>query len=140
MNIDEKLVEILRNTFPDWSVSEEDWFSADRAIEKMKPPFIIYLLPTSGQMVRVNGRTKDWEEIGVAFLDHVPRDANGHENIETYNRMKDAARQFVSAINADGSFQPVELYNYQTIYEELADITTGILLTATIRELRGECE
>ena len=139
MNIDEKAVEVLRATFPKWSVLTEDWFNADRAIEKVKPPFAVYLLPTGGQIVKRNGRTHDFQDVAVAFLTHVPRGANGMDNITCYNAMKQAARTFIAAINADGFFTPVEQWNYTTIYEELADIVTGVLLTVTLHEARGAC-
>lgn len=139
MNIDDRLIEILKTTFPKWSVLTEDWFGADEAIHKKRPPYAVYLLPTGGQIIMQNGRTRDAVEIGVAFLTNVPHDANGEENIKALNEMKLAARQFVQAINASGHFDPVFTYEYNTIYEELADITTGVLLTASVRELRGEC-
>lgn len=139
MTIDEKAVEILRATFPEWSVLCEDWFNADRAIEKLRPPYAVFLLPTGGRVVARNGRTKDNEDVAVAFLTHVPKGANGQDNIDAYNAMKQAARLFVEAINADGYFEPVEAWEYTTIYEELADITTGVLLSVTLQEARGRC-
>jgi len=139
MTIDERAINLLKATFPDWSVATEDWFNADRAIEKLKPPFIVYILPTGGQMTKRNGRIHDHEDVSVAFLTHVPRGANGMDNIICYNRMKDAAQAFINAINADDFFFPVESWNYTTIYEELADITTGVLLTLTLHEMRGDC-
>ena len=139
MNIDEKLIEILKATFPKWSVLTEDWFGADEAIHKKRPPYAVYLLPTGGQIVMQNGRTRDTVEIGVAFLTNVPHGAHGEDNIKALSRMKEAARQFVQAINGSGHFDPVLSYDYSTIYEELADITTGVLLTAAVRELKGSC-
>jgi hypothetical protein len=90
-------------------------------------------------VVARNGRTKDNEDVAVAFLTHVPKGANGQDNIDAYNAMKQAARLFVEAINADGYFEPVEAWEYTTIYEELADITTGVLLSVTLQEARGHC-
>lgn len=139
MNIDEKAIEVLRTAFPDWSITAEDWYNADRVIEKLKAPFAVYLLPTSGRVVSRNGRTYDNEDVAVAFLTHVPRGANGEDNIRCYNLMKKAARLYIEALNADGFFQPIEDWNYATIYEELADITTGVLLTMTLREAKGVC-
>jgi hypothetical protein len=140
MTIDEKAVEILRATFPEWSVLCEDWYNADRAIEKLRPPYAVFLLPpTGGNIVTRNGRTKENENISVAFVTHVPRDANGDENLKAYNEMKDAARQYVNAINDDGFFEKVETFEFGPVFNELADIVTGIVAYITLQEARGCC-
>ena len=55
-----------------------------------------------------------------------------------FERMKDAAKAFVRTANTSGYFQSVIAWNYDVIYNQLASIVTGVMLTLEIED-NGSC-
>lgn len=139
MTTDERIREIVSNTFPDWTFVFDDWFGADKAISKVALPVIIELLPFNGQLTLRNGMMRNAQTCSVAFLDKVTRDGNGTDQSEVYNRMVVAAEDFVRAINASGYFEPIESVNYYVIYEQTSTIVTGVYVDLTLIEIVGRC-
>jgi hypothetical protein len=71
-------------------------------------------------------------------VDKVARDASGEDQRVVFERMKDAAKAFVRTANASGYFQSVIAWNYDVIYNQLASIVTGVMLTLEIED-NGSC-
>jgi hypothetical protein len=100
----------------------------------VKLPAIAHILPIGGNMRLHNGRIYDREFVSVAFVDKVARDASGEDQRAVFERMKDAAKAFIRACNASGQFQWVTAWNYDVIYNQLASIVTGVMLTLEIED------
>lgn len=141
MNIDKKLEDIATNQFSEFSYVFENWYDADMALEKVALPAIICVLPVDGNMKERNGRTYDAENVMIAFVDSIQRDANGNENSEVYNRMKFRGWQFLQALNRCGYFEPIgiESVHYSVIYEQLSTIVTGVAFDLQLTEKLGRC-
>jgi hypothetical protein len=75
----------------------------------------------------------------IAFVDSVPRDADGVENFSTAESMRNAMKAFIKQLNADGRFSQIGEYNYTTIYESGANIHSGVLLEIRLIDAVGEC-
>ena len=116
----------------------DDWWDVDQAVSRPKLPAIAHILPNGGSMTMRNGRVYDRENVSVAFVDKVTRDASGEEQRVVFERMKDAAKAFVRTANASGYFQSVIAWNYDVIYNQLASIVTGVMLTLEIED-NGSC-
>ena len=85
-----------------------------------------------------NGRIYDREYVSVAFIDKVTRDASGDDQRAVFERMKDAAMAFIRACNNSGYFQGVYSWSYDVIYNQLASIVTGVMLTLEVED-NGTC-
>lgn len=139
MNIEEKIKAIVSERLPSFSYVFENWYDADTAIDRTALPAVICILPVSGTLEKRNGRTKDTESLSIAFVNKVVRNADGNDNAEVYNKMKEAASIFIDGMNACGMFEPVERCVYRVICEKLASIVTGVMLELDIKELKGVC-
>lgn len=134
MSIEEKIRETA-NQFPEFSYIFEDWYSASTALSRVALPAIIAILPVNGNIKFRNGRTYDTENIAIAFVDKVPRDANAGDNSTVYNRMKIAGVEFIKALNKSGYFEPIgEEVRYEVICEKFADIVTGVFFDLQLKE------
>lgn len=140
MTIEEKIEQIATDKFSGYSFVLENWYDADAAVERLALPAIICLLPVSGNVVYRNGRNYDTVNISLAFINTVPRNANGKDNDTAFNEMKDAGRRFITELNACGYFEPIEgQVNYYTIYEQLSSIVTGVYFELTLTAKQGRC-
>jgi len=142
MIIEDKVREIASEQFSEFSYVFEDWYTADKVVEKTALPAIIFILPVSGVLqYGQHGRIKDAENCAIAFVDKVDKEADGRDNETVYNAMKTAARAFINALNASGFFNPIEGdVAYNVIYEQLSSIVTGVVLQLQLKELVGRCE
>ena len=142
MTIEDKVREIASEQFSEFSYVFEDWYTADKVVEKTALPAIIFILPVSGVLqYGQHGRIKDAENCAIAFVDKVDKEADGRDNETVYNAMKTAARAFINALNASGFFNPIEGdVTYNVIYEQLSSIVTGVVLQLQLKELVGRCE
>lgn len=142
MTIEDKVREIASEQFSEFSYVFEDWYTADKVVEKTALPAIIFILPVSGVLqYGQHGRIKDAENCAIAFVDKVDKEADGRDNETVYNAMKTTARAFVNALNASGFFSPIEGdVAYNVIYEQLSSIVTGVVLQLQLKELVGRCE
>ena len=140
MTIDEAIREIATGeTFDQFAYVFDDWWDADQAISHVKSlPAIIHVLPIGGTMTVRNGRVYDREQVAVAFVDKVPRDASGDDQRVVFERMKNAAMAFLGEANNSGYFQQVTVAAYGIIYNQLASIVTGVTLTLDIED-NGQC-
>ena len=139
MTIDEKVREIADNVFPDWTFVFDDWYGADKTVSKVALPAIIELLPYSGNIAERNGMMRNSQNCSVAFLDRVTKDGDGGDQSEVYNRMEQAAEEFLRALNASGYFEPITDVLYYVIYEQMSTIVTGVYLDLTLVESKGRC-
>ena len=137
--IEETLRDIAAAHFPDYSYVFETWEDADRELERLSYPAIVCIMPTGGETRIKNGRVFDTEYLAIAFLDLAPRDAEGSENAEIYNRMKVAGWNFIETVNRTRIFEPITTCPYDTICERLATIVTGVMFSLTLREQQGRC-
>ena len=138
MTIDQALKHIATTVFPSWSYVFDDWWDVDQAVSRVNLPAIAHILPIGGTMTTRHGKVYDREYVSVAFIDKVTRDASGDDQREVFERMKTAAKQFVKACNDSGMFHGVESWGYDVIYNQLASIVTGVMLTLEVADL-GEC-
>jgi hypothetical protein len=142
MTIEDKVREIVGEYFSGFSFVFEDWNTADTKLDKVELPAIIMVLPVSGILqFGQHGRIKDAENTIVAFVDKVPKEADGRDNEVVYNEMKVAARAFVRRLNESGYFNYIQGdVPYNTIIEQLSSIVTGVALQLQLKELVGRCE
>ena len=140
MNIDVKIREIVASELPGFSYVFENWYDADTAVDRMVLPAVICVLPVSGTLELRNGRSRDSENLQIAFVDKVPRNANGEDNAATYNNMKDVAVRFLRGVQKSGYFAPLpNSISYRVICERLSSIVTGVCLELELEELSGTC-
>ncbi len=131
---------LIRKEFPKYGYVFGSWYEADRIVSKTRRlPLVCCLLPTGGEIDIVRGRTFYTEEIAVAFIDKVERDADGDENCDAYERMREAAERFIRVLNASDYFQPVSNVSYSVIYERLSTIVTGVMVTMRLTNREGIC-
>lgn len=142
MTIEDKVRGIASEQFSEFSYVFEDWYTADKVVEKTALPAIIFILPVSGILqYGQHGRIRDAENCAIAFVDKVDKEADGRDNETVYNAMKTTARAFINALNASGFFKPIEgEVPYNVIYEQLSSIVTGVVLQLQLKELVGRCE
>lgn len=142
MTIEDKVREIVGEHFSGFSFVFEDWNTADTKLDKVELPAIIMILPVSGVLqFGQHGRIKDAENTIVAFVDKVPKEADGRDNEVVYNEMKVTARAFVRRLNESGYFNYIQGdVPYNTIIEQLSSIVTGVALQLQLKELVGRCE
>lgn len=140
MTIDEAIKKIATEDeqFSQFTYIFDDWWDVDQAVSRAKLPAIAHILPIGGSMTMRNGRVYDRENVSVAFVDKVTRDASGEDQRVVFERMKDAAKAFVHTANTSGYFQSVIAWNYDVIYNQLASIVTGVMLTLEIED-NGSC-
>lgn len=140
MTIDEAIKRIATEDeqFSQFTYIFDDWWDVDQAVSRAKLPAIAHILPIGGSMTMRNGRIYDREYVSVAFVDKVTRDASGEDQRVVFERMKDAAKAFVRTANTSGYFQSVIAWNYDVIYNQLASIVTGVMLTLEIED-NGSC-
>lgn len=140
MTIDEAIKKIATEDeqFSQFTYIFDDWWDVDQAVSRAKLPAIAHILPIGGSMTMRNGRVYDRENVSVAFVDKVARDASGEDQRVVFERMKDAAKAFVRTANTSGYFQSVIAWNYDVIYNQLASIVTGVMLTLEIED-NGTC-
>ena len=140
MTIDEAIKKIATEDeqFSQFTYIFDDWWDVDQAVSRAALPAIAHILPIGGSMTMRNGRVYDRENVSVAFVDKVARDASGEDQRVVFERMKDAAKAFVRTANTSGYFQSVIAWNYDVIYNQLASIVTGVMLTLEIED-NGTC-
>ena len=140
MTIDQAIKDICEKNFPQFSYIFDDWWDVDQSVSRAKLPAIAHILPIGGVM-RVHpttGRIYDREFVSVAFIDKVARDASGEDQRKVFERMKDAAKDFIRVANKSGHFQSVTAWDYGVVYNQMASIVTGVMLSITIED-NGSC-
>ena len=98
MSIESKIREIAESKFGNFSYVFEDWNGAATVIDDVALPAIVCILPTGGYLDLSHGLVKDKENLMLAFVDKVERDANGDDNERLYTEMKRVAARFLKAI------------------------------------------
>lgn len=140
MSIEDKIREIAEKEFKGYSYVFEDWNGAAEVVDRVSLPAIICVLPSSGYFDIARGKVKDSEDMSIAFVDKVVRDANGDDNEEVYTRMKRTAGKFIDAMNKSRYFEPIEgKIRYQTILESASAYLTGVFVELNVKESTGVC-
>ena len=140
MSIEEKIREIASgDQFNDYPYIFDNLYRIDERMEHTEFPAIVCTLPVSGEMRLRNGKLYDVEDMLIGFFDVVPHDANGEDNADVYNRMKDLGIQFIKAMNESGLFVNVETWSYQVWCVRLANIVTGVFFQLRVQDL-GRCD
>lgn len=138
MTIDEKIKEIATTYFTTYSYVFNDWYDIDQAVSRTALPCIAHVLPINGTLRMHNGKVYDRETVNIAFLNKVERDADGDAQREVYEAMKETAISFVDYMNESGYFGNVTTVSYDVIYNQLASIVTGVMLTLDVEDT-GTC-
>ncbi|MDD7272819.1 MAG: hypothetical protein PUG96_02480 [Prevotellaceae bacterium] len=140
MSIESKIRKIAEEKFANFSYVFEDWNGAAEQIDRVSLPAIVCILPVGGYLNFSRGMVKDSEDLLIAFVDKVTRDANGDDNEEVYTRMKQAAAQFINEMNNSGYFDPIDgRIKYQTILESASAYFTGVSIELNVKERGGVC-
>lgn len=139
MNIEDKIKEIAQNNFQQCSYVFDDWYSATEVVDRVEFPVIMSILPNGGRLDFSRGILKDSENLMIAFIDKVERDANGEDNKEVYTRMKETASQFINAMNKSNFFEPIENVKYNTILERATSYFTGVVIEFSVKQRTGIC-
>ena len=77
MGIEDKIRQIAEDKFPEYSYIFEDWNAAAEVADRVRLPAIICILPVGGQLNMAHGMLRDSEDLALAFVEKVARDANG---------------------------------------------------------------
>lgn len=138
--IREELKKIATAELPGWTYVYEDWNTADRVMEKLSYPAVLCVVPASGQTEIRNGRVYDSVNVAVAFLDSVPRGADGEDNGATIDRMKTAGAKLIRALNNSHKFEQLQgKQYYDTIIERLSTIVSGVMYSLQLTQRIGDC-
>lgn len=138
--IRETLKQLANDKFPDWTYLFESWEDADTKMEKLSYPAIICIIPVSGTTEIRNGRVYDTVNVALAFLDTVPRGAEGEDNGEAIDKMKMAGARMIQAINQSHQFEPLQGQQYyETIIERLSTIVSGVMYSLQLTQSIGDC-
>lgn len=139
MTIEEKIAAIAASEeFATYSYIFDNIYRIDERMEHTPLPAIVCTLPAGGSMRIRNGKVYDTENVLVGFFDVVNHDADGEDNAEVYNRMKDLGIAFVRAMNESGMFDHVETWRYEVWCVRLANIVTGVFFDIEIQDV-GRC-
>ncbi len=136
--IDQEIKRIATEYFPDFSYIFDDMYDADQSVSRMHLPAIVHVLPLGGTMTVRNGKVYEVQQTAIAFFDIVRRDASGDDQRVVFERMKLAAKQFIMACKESEVFAPITSWSYQVLYNQLASIVTGVVLTIDFADL-GMC-
>lgn len=117
----------------------ETWEDADMKLEKLAYPAIVCVMPTSGNTTIRNGRIYDEENVAIAFLTLVPRNAEGEDNGKAINEMKVAGAKFFDLLNKSGELEPVTQLPYEVVCEQLSSIVSGVIYQPVITQRIGYC-
>lgn len=140
MSIENKIREIAKDKFNGYSYVFEDWNGASEVMDRVPLPAIVSILPTGGAISFTRSGVKDSENVLLAFVDKVVRDANGEDNEAVYTRMKKTAIAFVNEMNNSRYFEPIgENIKYTTVLEKASSYYTGIILELEVQERSGTC-
>lgn len=138
--IRETIKALAGETLPDFTYLFEDWDTADTKLEKLSYPAIVCVIPASGTTEIRNGKVYDTVNVAVAFLDTVPKGAEGDDNGEVIDRMKVAGAKMIRAINQSHQFEPLEGQQYyETIIERLSTIVSGVMYSLQLTQSIGGC-
>ena len=138
--IRETIKALAGETLPDFTYLFEDWDTADTKLEKLSYPAIVCVVPASGTTEIRNGKVYDTVNVAVAFLDTVPKGAEGDDNGEVIDRMKVAGAKMIRAINQSHQFEPLEGQQYyETIIERLCTIVSGVMYSLQLTQSIGGC-
>lgn len=140
MSIENKIREIAKEKFNGYSYVFGDWYEVAEMLDRVPLPAIAFILPRGGTISFTRSGVKNSEDLLLAFVDKVVRDANGEDNEEVYTRMKKTAVVFVNEMNNSRYFEPIgENIKYTTVLEKASSYYTGIILELEVQERSGTC-
>lgn len=139
MSIEEKIRSVAESEFQEFGFVLDDAAGVDVAVDKVELPAIVCYLVEDGTLTFKNGKVKDGEQVALAFIDKVERDADGMDNVQVFLSMKQVAEQFITVLNGCGFFEPVETVTYESLYEMLSANVSGLACYLTLKEAQGRC-
>ena len=139
MTIEDKIKQIATQHFPQYDYIYDNLYRIDERMETSKMPVIISTLPQGGVVNVRNGRIHDRENILLGFFDLVPHDADGDDNAECFNRMKNLGFAFIAKMNESGMFGYVTDFTYEVHCVRMANIVTGVFFSVQVQDL-GRCD
>lgn len=115
-----------------------NWAQANVAIDKIKKPTIVYVLPASGSLDVKWNEVKDKPETFIAFVSSTEFDFDGEENDNIIEAMKRLAIRFIVALNNSGYFEQIENdVPYSVLYDHLDENVTGVVINPILEEIEG---
>ena len=115
-----------------------DWAQANVSLDKVKVPSIIYVLPPSGSLFFTWREVLDRPNAQIAFVSPTDFDFDGSENDGIIEEMKRLCIRFVNAVNEGKYFEAIDGdLPYQVLYDHLDHNVTGIVISPTLKELKG---
>lgn len=145
-NVESKIRYIVEEQWrPDADYRFLNWAQANVALDGIKRPTIVYILPPSGTLMHRWNQTTDRPQSQVAFLCNTRFDFHARENDRLMVAMKRLAATFVRELNKSGMFEQIPDKTeipYQAVYDMLDQNVTGVIITLDLREIDGEkfCE
>lgn len=139
-------VESVASKFTEAQYFYGNWNQLDKFIDEFgttnyQKPVIFHIMPMGGTMYIGRGsmQVTDRPSVMIAFLDHCDFDADGNNVDEKVERMKYLAQLFIRALNNSGLFEMIdnEEVSYQVPYDTTDDNLTGVIVTFTLKEVRG---
>lgn len=136
----EKIIERIVREKLGVSFLFDDWRTVDRALARTTLPVCVCVMPVNGTLSVRRGRYTDKPNLYVAFLDKVPKDANGEDNRQVYERMKAMMVKFIAEVNASTELEDIDgEVPYDIFTEEMSDILTGVGFSLSVRTAKPEC-
>lgn len=119
----------------------DGWARANFRFDRLRGPYLLELLPTSGSFRFANdGRVYNTEVRQFGFYDKCALDFDSAEAFGIVDRMKAAALHFVRELNKTGDFDQLpETLDYVVQFDRFDVNVCGILLTLKLTPLPGEC-
>lgn len=136
--VEAKIRKIVESLGEDVGYQFCNWAQANVALDKVKIPTIIYILPPSGSFHFTWREVLDRPNAQIAFVSPTDFDFDGAENDGIIEAMKRLCIRFVRTLNDSGLFSALEdNLPYQVLYDHLDQNVTGIVISPTLEEEEG---
>lgn len=136
--VEKKIHKIIDSMEADAAYLFMDWSQANKAIDKICKPTIIYVLPPAGELDVSWAQVKDRPEAQIAFVAPTDFDFDGHKNDDIIERMKRLCIRFIKKFNESGMFEKIDgQLRYQVLYNYFDQNVTGIVISPRLKEEEG---
>lgn len=136
--VEKKIHKIVDSMGVDVAYLFMNWAQANKAIDKISKPTIIYVLPPAGEFHVSWAQVKDSPETQIAFVAPTDFDFDGHKNDDIIECMKRLCVRFIKTFNESGLFEKIEgKQKYQVLYDFFDQNVTGIVITPKLKEEEG---
>lgn len=136
--VEKKIHAIVESMGADVAYFFMNWAQANKEIDKVEKPTIIYVLPPAGDLFVDWARVKDSPDTQIAFVAPTDFDFDGHLNDDIIEQMKRLCVKFIKAFNDSGLFQQIEgQLPYKVLYDFFDQNVTGIVIEPKLKEEDG---